>query len=83
MKLKHDEMIIHNDVVNMYFNDHYSLIKAWRIYLKKTQKEVAEAMVITQGAYSQIENAETNQKSTLEKVGRVLGLEVGQLTLED
>ncbi|WP_420883223.1 helix-turn-helix domain-containing protein [Victivallis vadensis] len=58
-------------------------MKAWRVYLKKTQKEVAEALGITQGAYSQIENAESNQKGTLEKVGRVLGLEVGQLTLDD
>ena len=80
---EHDEMTIPNDVVSMYFNDHYSLIKAWRIYLKKTPKEVAEALGIGQPAYSQIEKSKKCQRATLEKIAAVFGVEAGQLTLED
>lgn len=61
----------------------YSLIKAWRIYKGKTQKELAEALGITQSAFSQIEKNETNQAETLRKVAGVLGVAVEQLTLED
>ena len=61
----------------------YSLIKAWRIYLDKTQKEVAEAMGITQSAFSQIEKSTRNQGETLHRVAAVLGVRPEQLTLED
>ena len=70
-------------VIDYKYDNNCSFIKAWRVYLKKTQKEVAASLGITQGAYSQIENAESNQKSTLEKVSKALGLEIGQLTLVD
>jgi prevent-host-death family protein len=61
----------------------YSLIKAWRIYKNKTQKELAAALGITQSAFSQIEKNETNQTETLRKVAGVLGVHVEQLSLED
>lgn len=80
---KEERLSFPQAVIDYKYDNDCSFIKAWRVYLKKTQKEVAEALGITQGAYSQIENAESNQKGTLEKVGRVLGLEVGQLTLDD
>ncbi len=80
---KEDDLLFPQEVIDYKFNNDCSFVKAWRVYLKKTQKEVAQAMGITQAAYSQIENAENNQRTTLAKVGKVLGLEVGQLTLED
>ena len=61
----------------------YSLIKAWRIYRNKTQKELATALGITQSAFSQIEKSETNQAETLRKVAAVLNVELGQLALDD
>ncbi|MBQ2335118.1 MAG: helix-turn-helix transcriptional regulator [Victivallales bacterium] len=47
----------------------YSLIKAWRIYRGKTQSELAAAMGITQGAFSQIEKSARNQTETLRRGG--------------
>ncbi len=70
-------------VIDLKYDKNCSWIKAWRIHKGKTQKEVARALEMTQGAYSQIENSEKNQKSTLEKIAKVLGLEVEHLTLED
>lgn len=61
----------------------YSLIKAWRIYRKKTQKELADQLGITQSAFSQIEKSEAPHAETLRKVAAVLDVEPGQLTLED
>ena len=78
-----DKLTFPQAVIDYKYDNDCSFIKAWRVYLKKTQKEVAAILGITQSAYSQIENAENNQKSTLEKVSKALGLEVGQLTLGD
>ena len=61
----------------------YSLIKAWRIYRGKTQGEMAKALGITQGAFSQIEKNEHNQRETLRRVADVLGVMPEQLTLDD
>ena len=61
----------------------YSLIKAWRVYRKKTQKEMAAALGITQGAFSQIEKNSRNQSETLRRVAAVLGVAPEQLTLDD
>lgn len=56
------------------------LIKAWRLYLGLTQKEVAEKAGITQGALSQMERAEnTNRSATLEKLALAMGLSVDQV----
>ena len=61
----------------------YSLIKAWRIYRGKTQKELAAALGITQGAFSQIEKNTHNQNETLRRVAAVLDVSPEQLTLEN
>lgn len=56
------------------------LIKAWRLHLKLTQKEVAEKARITQAALSQMERAEnTNRTATLEKLAAAMGLDVEQV----
>ena len=70
-------------VVEMHALKGYGLIKAWRIHLGKTQKELAAAMGITQGAFSQIEKNAGNQRETLRKVAAAMGLQTDQLTLDD
>jgi len=71
------------DVSEMHSLQGYSLIKAWRIYRGKTQKELAEALGITQSAFSQIEKNATNQAETLRRVAAVLGIQPEHLTLDD
>lgn len=61
----------------------YNLIKAWRIYRGKTQKEIAASLGITQGAFSQIERSARNQSETLRRVAAVLDIRPEQLTLDD
>ena len=70
------------EVAEMHAVKNYSLINAWRIFKKKTQKEIAQAMGITQGAFSQIENNATNQAKTLNRVAEVLDISVEQLELQ-
>ena len=69
------------DVAEMHAIKGYSLIKAWRIYLHKTQKELATALHITQGAFSQIENSDHNQAETLDRIAKALNILPEQLVL--
>jgi DNA-binding XRE family transcriptional regulator len=56
------------------------LIKAWRLHLGMTQKEVGKKAGITQAALSQMERAEnTNRTATLEKLALAMGVSVGQV----
>lgn len=71
------------EVSEMHALKGYSLIKSWRIYRKKTQKEMAELLGITQGAFSQIEKSTRNQMETLRKVAAILDVKVEHLTLDD
>nr|WP_269764190.1 helix-turn-helix transcriptional regulator [Desulfobacula toluolica] len=58
----------------------YNLIKAWRVHLGMTQKQVAGKAGITQAALSQMERTEQeNKTSTLEKLALAMGLSVEQL----
>ena len=70
-----------HEVVGLIVKKGYNLVKAWRIYLKLTQKEVAGKADITQAAFSQMENSKNNLKtSTLEKLAGAMGLSIEQLT---
>ena len=69
------------DVAEMHAIKGYSLIKAWRIYLHKTQRELADALHITQGAFSQIEKSDHNQAETIVRVAHVLNIQPEQLML--
>lgn len=80
---KSDNLLIPDAVVGMTIEKGYSLIKAWRVHLKKTQSEIAKELGITQGAYSQIENSRSNQKETLSKIAGVLGIAAELLTVDD
>ena len=56
------------------------LIRAWRIYLKLTQKEVAAKAGITQAALSQMEKTENHSRTaTLEKLALAMGLSIEQV----
>lgn len=56
------------------------LIKAWRLHLGMTQKEVAKKAGITQAALSQMERVEnTHRTATLEKLALALGVSVAQV----
>lgn len=84
-KLHHEEKkeTVPHEVVSYMIDHDCSIVKAWRCYLKKSQKAVAAKMGITQGTYSTIENSKTNQKATLDKLAAALGISVGQLDIYD
>jgi DNA-binding XRE family transcriptional regulator len=69
-----------NDVVWLTIDKGYTLVRAWREYLRLTQKDVAEKMGITQAALSQMESGEKKlRKATLEKLAQALGISVEQI----
>ncbi len=70
---------IPHEVVSYVFEKHYSIVKAWRTYLRMNQKEAAEKIGITQGALSQIEKSENNQRGTLQRIADAWGIHVEQL----
>jgi DNA-binding XRE family transcriptional regulator len=67
------------EVVDYMLDNEVSRVRAWRHYRKMTQKMAAEAMGITQGAYSQIENTGKPQEGTLKKLALVFNISVEQL----
>lgn len=75
-----DQVSVPLDVAELNVLKGFSLIKAWRLYLKKTQKEIAAALGITQSAFSQIEKSDSNHVETLARIAEVFGISVAQLT---
>lgn len=74
------EVIIPHEVVRLTVKKNYSLIRAWREYLKFTQAQVAERMGISQSAYAQMEKPDANLRpSTLLKIATALNLQWEQL----
>ena len=60
---------IPHEVVGLTIKKGYTLVHAWREYLRLTQTEVAERMGITQAALSQMEAGRKHlRKATLEKL---------------
>ncbi|MGD0466668.1 MAG: helix-turn-helix domain-containing protein [Gammaproteobacteria bacterium] len=71
---------IPNEVMRLVINKDMSRIRAWREYLKITQKEVANKIGISQAALSQIEAPNSKiRRITLEKIAKALGLNIEQL----
>lgn len=67
---------IPHEVVGMVINKGCSLPRAWRIYLRLTQKDVAEALAVSQSAISQIEKTGTvPKKQTLEKLANIFNID--------
>ncbi len=78
--IPHEEDTIPHEVVGMVIKDGYNLIKAWRIHLHLTQKEVAKKAGITQAALSQMEKTENELRTaTLEKLATAMGLSMEQV----
>lgn len=74
------EVTIPNEVVGLIVKKGMNLVKAWRIHLGMTQKEVARKAGITQAALSQMEKSSNElRSSTLEKLATALGVDVEQL----
>ena len=58
----------------------YTLVRAWREYLRLTQVEIAERMGISKAALSQMEaGGERLRKLTLEKLAAAMGIGIEQL----
>ena len=75
-----EEDTIPNEVVELIIKKNFNLLKAWRTYLKLTQKEVAEKAKITQSALSQMEkNDNIHRTTTLVKLANAMNLSVKQL----
>lgn len=71
---------IPNEVVGLIIKKGVNLLKAWRLHLGLTQKEVAGRAGISQAALSQMEkNNNELRTATLEKLADALGLSVTQL----
>jgi len=77
-----DETIFPLEVTEMHVLKKFSLPKAWRIYRGKTQRDMASALGISQGAYSQIEKSTRNQIDTLRKLAKVLNVTPAQLAMD-
>jgi DNA-binding XRE family transcriptional regulator len=75
-----EECKIPHEVVGLVINKEMNLVKAWRIYLGLTQKEVAKKARISQAALSQMEKSDNKLHSvSLEKLATAMGLSVEQL----
>ena len=74
-----DDSVPH-EVVGLVIKKEMNLVKAWRIHLGLTQREVARRAGISQAALSQMERR-TNalRTTTLEKLARAMDLSVAQL----
>ncbi len=76
---KEDEYIP-NEVVGLMIKERYNIVKAWRVHLGLTQKQVACKAGFTQAALSQMEKTETGLRSaTLGKLACAMGLSIEQL----
>ena len=69
-----------HEVVGLVIKKNINLVKAWRIHLGLTQKQVAQKAGISQSALSQMEKAKNNPHSaTIEKLADAMGLSTDQL----
>ena len=80
LKLFPEEATIPHAVVGLVIKKNMNLVKAWRIYLGLTQKEVAKKAHISQAALSQMEKSENSLRTaTLKKLAKAMGLSEEQL----
>ena len=71
---------IPHEVVGLTIKKGNTIVHAWREYLRLTQTEVAERMVITQAALSQMGAGRKRlRKATLKKLAAAMGIDVEQL----
>ncbi len=77
---QHDDAMIPGDVVNITIDKDVTLHAAWRIYRKLTQKQVAEALGITQASVSAMEKSEKPRDFNLAKLAELYHCTLAQLT---
>lgn len=71
---------IPHEVVELHVLKGKSLVRAWRLHLGLTQKDVADKMGITQASFSQMENNHDKLRpSTLKRIADAMGIEWEQL----
>ena len=75
-----DDTLIPHEVVSILVDQDCNLVKAWRLHLGLTQKDVAFRAGISQAALSQMEKSDNLRTSTLEKLANAMNLTVEQLT---
>jgi DNA-binding XRE family transcriptional regulator len=74
------EPCIPHEVVGLVIKKDMNLVKAWRIHLGLTQKEVAKRAGISQAALSQMERNDNRLRTaTLEKLAKAMGLSIEQI----
>jgi DNA-binding XRE family transcriptional regulator len=74
------EPSIPHEVVGLVIKKDMNLVKAWRIHLGLTQKEVAKRAGISQAALSQMERNDNRLRTaTLEKLAEAMDLSIEQL----
>ena len=82
LKQKKKNTYYPDEVVRLNIIEGMSLLKAWRVFKGKTQKEVSKRAGISQPALAQMEQPDANvRKDTLRKLAGALELDVEQLTL--
>lgn len=75
-----EEVFLPHEVVVLHLEGDMSLIRAWREYLKLSQREVAGRMGVSQPAYAKMEAKEARPRvATLKKIAAGLGVEWEQL----
>ena len=80
-KTADDNTLIPHEVVSIAIDKDCNLLKAWRLHMGVTQKDLSAKIGISQAALSQMEKADNNlRNSTLNKLATAMGLTVDQLT---
>lgn len=71
-----------NDVITILSDKNCTMQAAWRIYRGMTQKQVAEALGITQATVSEFEKSERPRKDNLNRLAKLYNCSPEQLVLE-
>jgi transcriptional regulator with XRE-family HTH domain len=75
-----DETTIPHKVVTLSVLGNKSPVRAWREYKGLLQKKVADALGISQAAYSQMEKLDANLRpETIEKIAHIFEIDPEQL----
>lgn len=73
------EATVPHAVVTLMVDNDWTIVRAWREHLGKTQQEIADHLDISQAAYSQQEASPRLRKSSREKIATALGIMPAQL----
>jgi DNA-binding XRE family transcriptional regulator len=76
------ESAIPPEVARRVNQDGITLVRAWREHLGLTQKQVADRLKVTQGAYALTEKRDNPRPTTLARIARAMRLDISQLDPE-